>query len=75
MHALVKLLPIPKSQPSLKLAILLLLASDESLNPGPSTCSTGEISNIKCKINKNKAALLAVMVSSRQVDILAIMPI
>ena len=31
-----KLLPLPSSRPSFKLAILLLLAGDDSLNPGPS---------------------------------------
>ena len=30
-----KLLPIPRCTPTLKLAILLLLAGDVSLNPGP----------------------------------------
>ena len=31
-----KLLPLPPSRPDFKLAILLLLAGDVSLNPGPS---------------------------------------
>ena len=30
-----KLLPLPPSRPSFKLAILLLLVGDVSLNPGP----------------------------------------
>ena len=36
-----KLLPLPSSRPSFKLPILLLLAGDVSLNPGPSCTSSG----------------------------------
>ena len=69
-----KLLPISKSQPSLKLAILLLLAGDVSLNPGPSTCSTDRVrlATLNARSMKNKAASLADMVSSKKIDILAI---
>ena len=69
-----KLLPIPKSQPSLKLAILLLLAGDVSLNPGPSTCITDRVrlATLNARSIKNKATSLADMVSSRKIDILAI---
>ena len=69
-----KSLPIPKSKPSLKLAILLLLAGDVSLNPGPSTCSTGRVRlvTLNARSMKNKAASLADMVSSKKINILAI---
>ena len=60
----------PKSQPSLKLAILLLLAGDVSLNPGPSTCSTDRVglATLNARSMKNKAASLADMVSSKKID-------
>ena len=66
-----KLLPIPKSQPSLKLAILL--AGDVSLNPEPSTWSTGRVrlAASNARSMKNKASLVH-MVSSRKIDILTI---
>ena len=69
-----KLLPIPKSQPSLKLAILLLLAGDVSLNLGPSTCSTGmvRLASLNVRPMKNKAASLADMARSGKIDIPAI---
>ena len=61
-----KLLPIPKSQPSLKLAILLLLAGDVSPTPGPSTCSTDRVrlATINARSMKNKAASLADILES-----------
>ena len=69
-----KLLPIPKSQPSSKLAILLLLVGDVSLNPWPSTCSIDTVclATINARSMRNKAASLADMVISRKIDILAI---
>ena len=52
-----KLLPLPPSRPSFKLAILLLLAGDVSLNPGPFGSNEGiKIATMNVRSIKPKTA-------------------
>ena len=63
-----KLLPLPPSRPSFKLAILLLLAGDVSLNPG----SFGSNERIKIATIKPKTAPFSEYVTSKNLDIVAV---
>ena len=63
-----KLLPLPPSRPSFKWAILLLLAGDVSLNPGPS----GSNERIKIATMKPKTAPFSEFVTSKNLDIVAV---
>ena len=66
-----KLLPIPRSTLTFKLAIILLLAGDVSLNPGPAVRS-----NILATTNvqsiRDKTASLSDLLISKTIDILAV---
>ena len=65
------LLPIPRSRPTLKLSILLLLAGDVSLNPGP-VGSNIKLATLNARSVRNKSAPLADLVKSRECDILSL---
>ena len=68
-----KLLPLPPSQPSFKLAILLLLAGDVSLNPGPSGPNERiKIATMNGISNKPKTAPFSEYVTAKNLDIVAV---
>ena len=68
-----KLLPLPPSRPSFKLAILLLQAGDVSLNLGPS-CSNDriKISTMNVRSIKPKTAPFSEYVTSKNLNIVAV---
>ena len=68
-----KLLPLPPSRPSFKLAILLLLAGDVSLNPGPSGQNERiKIATMNVRSIKPKTAPFSEYVTSKNLDIVAV---
>ena len=68
-----KLLPLPPSRPSFKLAILLLLAGDVSLNPGPSGSNERiKIATMNVRSIKPKTAPFSEYVTSKNLDFVAV---
>ena len=68
-----KLLPLPPSRPSFKLAILHLLAGDVSLNPGPSGPNERiKIATMNVRSIKPKTAPFSEYVTSKKLDIVAV---
>ena len=68
-----KLLPLPPSRPSFKLAILLILAGDVSLNPGPSGPNERiKIATMNVRSIKLKTAPFSEYVTSKNLDIVAV---
>ena len=68
-----KLLPLPPSRPSFKLAILLLLAGDVSLNPGHSGSNKRiKIATMNAGYIKPKTAPFSEYVTSKNLDIVAV---
>ena len=68
-----ELLPLPPSRPSFKLAILLLLAGDVSLNPGPFGSNERlKIATMNVRSIKPKTAPFSEYVTSKNPDIVAV---
>ena len=67
-----KLLPIPRSTPTLKLAIILLLAGDVSLNPGPSVRRNIRVATTNIRSVRDKTASLCDLLISKKINILAV---
>ena len=66
-----KLLPIPRCTPTLKLAILLLLAGDVSLNPGPIKRNI-RLATTNVRSVRDKSAPLCDLLVSKKNNILAV---
>ena len=57
--------------PSLKLLLLLLLSGDVSLNPGPNISCNMRFATTNLRSVRQKSAALSDLISSKQIDILA----
>ena len=57
--------------PSLQLSLLLLLSGDVSLNPGPNISCNMRFATTNLRSLRQKSAALADLISSKQIDILA----
>ena len=57
--------------PSLKLSLLLLLSGDVSLNPGPNISCNMRFATTNFRSVRQKSAALSDLISSKQIDILA----
>ena len=57
--------------PSLKLSLLLLLSGDVSLNPGPNISCNMRFATTNLRSVRQKSAALSDLISSKQIDILA----
>ena len=68
-----KLLPLPPSRPSFKLAILLLLAGEVSLNPGPSGSNDRiKIAKMNVRFIKPQTSPFSEYVTSKNLDIVVV---
>ncbi len=67
-----KLLPIPRSKPTFKLAIILLLAGDVSLNPGPAIRRNIRVATTNVRSIRDKTASLTDLLTSKTIYILAV---
>ena len=67
-----KLLPIPCSTPTFKLAIILLLAGDVSLNPGPAVRRNIRLATTNVRSIRDKTVSLSDLLISKTIDILAV---
>jgi len=67
-----KVLPIPRSEPTFKLAIILLLAGDVSLNPGPDVRRNIRVATTNVRSIRDKIASLTDLLISKKIDILAV---
>ena len=67
-----KLLPIPRSRPTFKLAIILLLAGDVSLNPGPAVRRNIRLATTNVRSIRDQTASLSDLLISKTIDILAV---
>ena len=67
-----KLLPIPRSTPTFKLAIVLLLAGDVSLNPGPAVKGDIRLATTNCRSIRDKTASLSDLLIYKTIHILAV---
>ena len=68
-----KLLPIPRSTP--KLAIILLLSGDVSLNPGPAVRRNIRLATTNVRSIRDKTASLSDLLIYKIIDILAVIEI
>ena len=67
-----KLLPIPRSRPTFKLALILLLAGDVSRNPGPVIRHNIRLATTNIRSIREKTASLTDLIISKTIDILAV---
>ena len=67
-----KLLPIPHSRPIFKLVLILLLAGDVSLNPGPAVRGNIRLATTNICFIQEKTTSLSHLLISKTIDILAI---
>ena len=67
-----KLLPIPCSRPTFKLALILLLAGDVSLNPGPVVRHNIRLATTNIRSIREKTASITDLIISKTIDILAV---
>ena len=67
-----KLLPILRSTPTFKLAIILLLAGDVSLNPGPAVRRNIRLATTNVRSIRDKTVSRCDLLISKTVDILAV---
>ena len=66
-----RLLPLPRSKPSIRLLLLLILAGDVSTNPGPGRPNV-KIATVNARSLKLKTAAITDLISSHSIDILAL---
>ena len=67
-----KLLSIPRSTPTFKLALILLLSGDLSLNPGPVVRHNVRLATTNIRSIREKTASLTDLIISKTIDILAV---
>ena len=67
-----KLLPIPRSTPTFKLSLILLLAGDVNLNPGPVVRHNIRLATTNIRSIRDKTASLTDLIISKTIDILAV---
>ena len=66
------LLPIPRSRPTFKLALIILLAGDVSLNPGPVVTHNIRLATTNVRSIREKTASLTDLIISKTIYILAV---
>lgn len=67
-----KLLPMPRPTQTFKLAIILLLAADESLNHGPAVRRNIRLANTNIWSVRHKSAWHSDLIISKKIDVLAV---
>ena len=65
-------MPIPRSRPIFKLALIPLLARDVSLNPGPVIRHNIRLATTNIRSIREKNAYLTDLIISKTIDILAV---
>ena len=67
-----KLLPIPRSRPTFKLALILMLAGEVNLNSGPVVRHNIRLATSNIRSIREKTASLTDLIISKTIDILAV---